>query len=114
MSPLTCFLRPFRQQAVKQLLKLCETAIRMSIVADARRIQEQKTRDMLPSWIDDCTIATFPKTGRKIEYWVTSYPCSCGIKPQTKVYPKRGSSPDAIAQEMRRKIDAVRPTNYVS
>ena len=62
---------------------------------------------MLPSWIGDCTIATFPKTGKKIEYRVTAYRCSCGLKPQTKVYPKRGSTPYVIAKEMQRKIDAV-------
>ena len=94
-----------------------ETVMRQQTVFEgANKTQYDKIRDRLPSFMPDrdtCNIARHPRTGRKVNCWITTFKCPCQHEVvQTKAYWKPGSTQDSLAAEMASKIDAVHAQHY--
>ena len=94
----------------------------MAMSAASKDAQKSKILESLPSWIDRavCTVSPSPPTGKKVNFWTVSFRCSCcsgpGIRPpQVKVYWKKDSTQESLADEMAQKIDAIHgPHNGVA
>lgn len=80
----------------------------MAMTGSLKATQKFQIIEALPSWLDPhlCTISPTPATGKKVEYWRTTYRCpGCHAKHQAKAYLKAGSTQASVAGDMAQKID---------